>query len=81
MLLENDHQQQYTHEHHVVFGSGRKAKSEHFGLKVNLCPKHHGTGREGVHGNREREDMLVEIARQAFERAYPNEKWTSHFTQ
>lgn len=81
MLLENDHRQQYTHEHHVVFGSGRKAKSEHFGLKVNLCPKHHSTSKQGVHGNKKLENMLVEIAQKAFKVSYPKEKWEDHFTQ
>jgi hypothetical protein len=81
MRLENDHRQQYTHEHHVVFGSGRKAKSEEFGLKVNLCPRHHGTGKEGVHGNKELESMLVEIARKAFKVTYPSESWSEHFMQ
>lgn len=30
-----------VHEHHLIFGSGRRKLSEDYGLKVPVCLKHH----------------------------------------
>ena len=60
-------------EHHVMFGSGRRKLSEHYGLKVYLCYAHHtyDGGPEAVHRNDAIRRMLEKDAQRAFEKAYP----------
>ena len=36
VLLHKDFRKKYVEEHHAIFGSGRRALSEEYGLKVNL---------------------------------------------
>lgn len=74
----------YLEEHHV-FGGPRRKKSEHYGLKVYLCRKHHTgdiTGsREAVH----RPDCndyglrLKRLAQIEFESRYGHDKFMAEF--
>lgn len=40
------------HDHHVLFGTSNRKKSEKYGLKVWLCAYHHNMSNEGVHFNK-----------------------------
>lgn len=57
-LEGNLQEQSYLEEHHVMFGEGLRQLSEEYGLKVNLCTRHHRTGKEAVHNNKENADKL-----------------------
>lgn len=65
-------------EHHIMMGKWRK-KSEHYGLKVLLCPAHHRTSSEAVHVNAENELFLQIIAQYAFEKKYSHGEWMNEF--
>lgn len=66
---------QYTEEHHVVFGSGRRSMSEAEGFKVDLCMKHHGTGKEGVHGSRKMRELLCRLVQEEYEKTHTREEF------
>ena len=66
------------HEHHIIFGPFRK-KSEHFGLKVFLCPYHHNMSDYGVHFNRKMDLALKQAAQREFEKIYSHEEWMKQF--
>ncbi len=68
-------------EHHVMFGSGRRKLSEHYGLKVYLCYAHHtyDGGSEAVHRNDAIRRMLEQDAQRAFQTAYPLEDFRKIF--
>ncbi|MED9967287.1 MAG: hypothetical protein UFJ18_10905 [Blautia sp.] len=55
------------HEHHIFEGTGKRQKSEEYGLKVYLCPRHHMYSEEAVHGNSGITEYLHRIGQQAFE--------------
>lgn len=78
-LLHGIDVEQFTHEHHIMFGNKFKKKAEHYGLKVNLCVWHHEIGKEAVHINKEINDLLREIAQIAFEKKYSYELWMKKF--
>jgi hypothetical protein len=64
----NCHSNRLLASHHCIEGSGRRQKSEKYGLKVLLCMDCH-TGKNGVHnGNVELMRTLREEAQRAFER-------------
>lgn len=66
-------------EHHIFYGPNRKL-SEHYGLKVHLCPACHRYSKTGVHGgNRELDLRLKEEAERIFERKYSREKFKENF--
>ena len=65
-------------EHHIMMGKWRK-KSEHYGLKVLLCPAHHRTSSEAVHVNAENEMFLKIVAQHAFELKHSHEEWMKEF--
>ena len=73
MLLDGDYSPKLTQEHHVEFGTGNRWLSEHYGLKVYLCIRHHlhDGGPKAVHRNAEVRKMLDKAAQKAFERKYP----------
>lgn len=75
MRLYGDGSRQYTEEHHILYGSGKRAISEAEGLKVDLCPRHHKEGPEAVHNNREMRRMLCRIAQEEFEKTHTREEW------
>lgn len=73
--LKGDYRQQYTEEHHILYGSGRRELSESEGLKVYLCPDHHRNGQQAVHNNREMRELLCEIAQLEYEVDHTREEW------
>lgn len=54
-------------EHHILYGRGRRALSERYGLKVWLCHNHHNEPPLGVHFNPETRQELEKAARAAFD--------------
>lgn len=78
-LEGNLQEQSYLEEHHVMFGEGLRQLSEEYGLKVNLCTRHHRTGKEAVHNNKENADKLKKIAQERFEEVYPDLDWMEIF--
>lgn len=79
ILHGNDGIYSYTEEHHVIFGRGRRKISEHYGLKVYLCPEHHRLSDESPHRNEAIRDMLSEAAQITFEKIYSHELWMKEF--
>ena len=65
-------------EHHIMMGKWR-ALSEHYGLKVLLCDKHHRTTKEAVHRNADNELFLKIVAQHAFELKHSHELWMKEF--
>ena len=42
------------HEHHIIYGTANRKKSEEYGFKVWLCGRHHNLDtKQGVHFNKE----------------------------
>jgi hypothetical protein len=66
------------HEHHVYGGKNRKM-SEKYGMKVDLCGRHHNLSLEGVHFNKELDLMLKRHFQMIFEKQYDREKFMSVF--
>lgn len=73
--LYGDYRQQYTEEHHVLFGSGMRILSEAEGLKVYLCEPHHKSGKEAVHNCRKTRELLCEIAQREYEKSHTRKDW------
>lgn len=68
------------HKHHVLYGSGNRKLSEHYGLWVWLCAKrHHEYGPDAVHTNSNIRTMLSQIAQKAFEEKYSHELYMEKF--
>lgn len=55
------------HDHHIIYGSANRKKSEKYGLKVWLCPYHHNMSDEGVHFNKALDLRLKQMAQSYFE--------------
>ena len=69
-------------EHHIIEGSGRRAKSEEYGLKVYLCGiTCHREGKDSVHKNEAVALMLKQAAQRKFEENHSREEWLSAFTK
>ncbi len=74
----------YLEEHHVFGGPNRRI-SEHYGLKVYLCLKHHEGDMDGqkeaVHrpDNNDYGSRLHKIAQREFERRYSHEEFMRKF--
>ena len=67
-------------EHHIFFGNKQRKKSEHYGLKVHLCPGCHRHKKTGVHGgNTALDKRLKEEAEQIFEKKYSRELFYQEF--
>jgi hypothetical protein len=58
------------HDHHILYGTANRKKSELFGLKVWLCGRHHNQSNEGVHFNRHLDLRLKIKAQEFFEDNY-----------
>lgn len=60
-------------EHHVIYGNGRRALSEKYGLKVYLCFKHHtyAGGPEAIHRDSEIALIVKKAAQLAFMYRFP----------
>ena len=75
MLLEKDYRiHSYLEEHHVLFGDIHKL-SDWYGLRVNLCVRHHREGHAAVHNNQENAELLMKIAQQVFKEEFPELDW------
>ena len=79
MLLGIDTPTPTREEHHVMHGTANRKLSEHYGLKVYLCPYHHRNGPQAVHKCRQTDILLKQAAQRAFERKYSPEKWMEVF--
>ena len=66
-------------EMHHIFGASNRKLSEKYGLKVGLCHRHHNEPPDGVHFNAELMQQLHEEGQKAFEKAYPELRFRSHF--
>lgn len=56
------------HDHHIIYGTANRKKSEKYGLKVWLCPYHHNMSNEGVHFNRPLDLQLKKLAQEHYEK-------------
>lgn len=65
--------------HHIMHGTANRKISEHYGLKVWLCPKHHRTGKEAVHKCRETDLKLIRAGQKRFEQLFSHEEWMNLF--
>lgn len=74
----NPKQYAYLEEHHCFGGSNRK-KSEHYGLKIYLCVRHHRIGEKSVHMNKELRQQVQRDAQNAFEIHYPDKSFRAIF--
>lgn len=79
LLLGIDTPTPIREEHHVMHGTANRKLSEHYGLKVYLCPYHHRNGPESAHRCRQTDILLKQAAQRAFERKYGSEKWMEVF--
>ena len=66
MLQEGNYAYQTVEDHHIFFGPNRR-NSELYGFKVNLCIRHHRTGKEAVHLNRENDLILKKMCQREYE--------------
>ena len=67
-------------EHHIFYGTRNRKKSEHYGLKVHLCPGCHRHKKTGVHGgNTMLDKRLKEEAERIFEKKYSRELFYEEF--
>lgn len=78
-LLYDDCSEQYTEEHHIVYGSGQRELSEADGLKVYLCIAHHWAGPEAVHNNRAMRKLLCRMAQTEYERTHTRAEWEARY--
>lgn len=75
----------YVHKHHIYPGLGRRELSEHFGLWVYLCPRHHNQygSPVAVHGGlpdgKEIDHKLRVLGQQKFEETHTREEWHLYF--
>ena len=77
--LKGDDHEQFTHEHHVIYGTAGRKLSEKYGLKLYLCPDHHEFGKEAVHKNKETRILLEKCAQLVFINQYGQEFWMQIF--
>ena len=68
------------HDHHIVYGTANRKKSEEYGFKVWLCGRHHNLSNEGVHFNRELDLKLKRIAQEKWlAGGHTKEEWHQEF--
>lgn len=79
ILLGIDTMAACREEHHVMHGTANRKLSEHYGLKVYLCPYHHRNGPQAAHRCRQTDILLIQAAQRVFERKYGYEKWMEVF--
>lgn len=79
MLLGIDTPAACREEHHVMHGTANRKLSEHYGLKVYLCPYHHRNGPQAAHKCRQTDILLKQAAQRAFEKKYSYKKWMEVF--
>jgi len=79
LLLGIDTPASIREEHHVMHGTANRKLSEHYGLKVYLCPYHHRNGPESAHRCHQTDILLKQAAQRAFEQKYSPGKWMEVF--
>ncbi|MBQ9027429.1 MAG: hypothetical protein IJ110_01550 [Lachnospiraceae bacterium] len=78
-LLNNDIRRKSGIEEHHIFGGLNRKLSEHYGLKVYLCPQHHRIGKDAVHQNVMNAMILKMIGQRAFEELYGHDRFMAEF--
>ena len=73
--LNGDYRTKVTEEHHILYGSGRRTRSEETGLKVYLCIDHHREGQQAVHNCRETRELLCRLAQEEYEQTHSHAEW------
>ena len=68
----------YTEEHHI-FGKSNRKRSEHYGLKVYLCPQCHRAGKNAVHKDPNTARKLHQDGQAAFERTHSRQQFIREF--
>lgn len=71
-------QYHWLENHHIVYGTANRKKSEKHGLKLWLCTEHH-RGTKGVHNNRELDLTLKRLAQTVFEETHTREEFRNIF--
>lgn len=79
MMEDNFREYPILHEHHVFPGTAGRKKSEEYGLKVRLCPRHHEYSKEAVHENQENMRKLQRIAQEKMEQNMTREEFIQKF--
>lgn len=79
LLLGIDTPTPIREEHHVMHGTANRKLSEHYGLKVYLCPYHHRNGPQAAHRCRQTDILLKQAAQRVFEQKYSPGKWMEVF--
>lgn len=71
---------QGLHEHHIIYGTANRKKSEKWGFKVWLCGKHHNLSNAGVHFNKKL-DLQLKCACEEWwlKQGYTKEKFITEF--
>lgn len=75
----------YVHKHHIYPGIGRREMSEHFGLWVYLCPRHHNQAgsyvavHSGMPAGKEIDRKLRVLGQQKFEEDHTRAEWHRYF--
>ena len=76
MLRNGDYsEKRYLETHHVIFGQGRRDKSEADGLTVRLCCQHHYE----VHHDADSRQRMSAVAQKAYERTHTREDWMGRY--
>ena len=65
--------------HHIMHGTANRKISEHYGLKVWLCPEHPRTGKDAVHKCRETDLKLIKAGQARFEQVFSHGEWMQVF--
>lgn len=79
-MMEGDFREYpILHEHHIFPGTAGRRKSEEYGLKVRLCPRHHEYSPQAVHENQENMRRLQRIAQEELERNMTREEFIQQF--
>ena len=63
------------HEHHIIYGRGRRLIAERNGFKAWLCPYHHNMSGDGVHFNKKRDLALKQECQRKFEETHTRGRW------
>lgn len=66
-------------ELHEVFHGPNRQNSIRYGMQIRLCEKHHRTGKDAVHNNREFELQLKRKYQAIFEETHSREEFVRIF--
>lgn len=61
----------HTEKHHCIHGTANRKVAEKYGLVVGLCPYCHRISDKSVHNDITVDRHLMNLARKAFEKHYP----------